>query len=238
MHKKFKDQKVTGAYEQNILLEVQNLSIERDEKIILKSLDFSLKKGEILHIKGANASGKTSILKSILGILPSKGNIFYPNDKNSKSFFKNSIFIGHKSGLNQELSLKQSLELFLELSQNFLPNHNFLNKKIKNEQKNEQIEFILQKFDLHKAQNSLVSKLSAGQEKRLSLTRLEIFKKSIWLLDEAFSNLDKKGKKLLLEMIEKHRQNQGALILTSHTDLEFENLKILDLNKLSPQVGG
>lgn len=237
----------------DILLQIKNLSIVRDEKTLIKNLNFELLRGEVLHIKGANASGKTSILKSILGLLPAQGKVVFFNSNNSSNSIKpsdlsfssnfcassnnkvnsnakqNAIFIAHESGLRPEFSVWQSLNFFLDLGRA----NSSLSLSAQNQTKKtkaEYLNFILDKFNLYQVKNSPVTKLSAGQEKRLSLTRLVIFQKDLWILDEAFSNLDIKGKDLLKNLIDKHLETGGAGILTSHTQLpDFKISRTLDL---------
>lgn len=210
-----------------VLLKVKNLSICRDERQIVANINFKLHQGEILHIKGANASGKTSILKSLLGLLLAKGEIFYKKSLNDNNIWERVIFIGHSSGLRAELNLLETLNFFLDKAQI----QSCKNLRLEKTSKSGQISFLLDQLDLLGVKNSLVTKLSAGQEKRLSLARLLIFKKPIWILDEAFSNLDIKARNFLQKILQEHTRSGGAAIITSHTKLpKTKNLKQIDLD--------
>lgn len=211
----------------DILLKVENLSICRDERQIVSNVNFELNKGEILHIKGANASGKTTILKSLLGLLPAKGEIYYKNSSHYNSLWERAIFIGHSSGLRPELSLLETLIFFLDKAKI----QGCKNLNLEKVSRSEQVDFLLEKLDLLEVKNSLVTKLSAGQEKRLSLARLLIFNKPIWILDEAFSNLDIKAMSFLRKTLQEHTEYGGAAIITSHTKLaKISYLRQIDLD--------
>ena len=58
-----------------ILLEAKNFGVTLDQTVILKDLDFSIREGEFLTIMGPNGSGKTVLVKSLLGLLPHDGDL-------------------------------------------------------------------------------------------------------------------------------------------------------------------
>jgi len=88
----------------------------------------------------------------------------------------------------------------------------------------------LAKVNLAGYDYALVQSLSAGQKRRLSLARLLITKKSLWVLDEPFTSIDKEGIKLIESLMHEHIVNGGMIILTSHHDL---NLAEADVQKIN-----
>jgi heme exporter protein A len=64
-----------------------------------------------------------------------------------------------------------------------------------------------------------VNTLSAGQIKRVALSRLWLSNQKLWLLDEPFASLDAKGVNILEKRIAQHASSGGAVILTTHQDL-------------------
>ena len=73
--------------------------------------------------------------------------------------------------------------------------------------------------------------LSAGQKRRLALTRLLIDPRPVWLLDEPTAALDLEGRKLVADLIAEHRATGGMVIAAIHGD-GFANSRTLDLSKL------
>ena len=74
-----------------------------------------------------------------------------------------------------------------------------------------------------------VKMLSAGQQRRVALARLWSNNAKLWLLDEPFTALDKKGTLILQQQFQKHLCQNGSIILTSHQDLteHFDGLSRL-----------
>jgi len=59
----------------NTILRVKNLNVKLNDEKIIEDLSFEVKKGDILTILGPNGAGKTVLLKTLLGVLPYKGEI-------------------------------------------------------------------------------------------------------------------------------------------------------------------
>ena len=88
------------------LIEVDNVHYSINENNLIRGISFGLKENEICHIQGVNGSGKTSLLKIILGIVePTKGEV------HRKEKFKNYNSIGHKLPFKGFLTLLQNLKL-------------------------------------------------------------------------------------------------------------------------------
>lgn len=66
--------------ESNLILTVQELNVALDERTIIDHLSFSVKRGDVVTILGPNGSGKTVLLKCLLGLLPYRGTIQWEND--------------------------------------------------------------------------------------------------------------------------------------------------------------
>ncbi len=185
------------------LLTVENLSCERNYKLVFSNLSFKLEAGRITLIKGNNGSGKTSLLLCMAGILPYKGNI-----KIKKKYFDKIGYIGHKNALKETDTVREYL-IFWKNIYNYEDNFNY----------------IIDYFNFKRYLDSPIRLLSFGQKKKLSFSRLQMIKSKIWLLDEPISGLDKKTKLLILNLIVKHIDCGGGVIATSHETLRFYKLK-------------
>lgn len=200
----------------NKLLEVKNLSCIRDDRVLFEGLSFSLKNSQVLLLEGKNGSGKTSLLRIICGFREQDAGEIHWCDSAVKDseYYAEMAYVGHLDGIKKELTVIENLKMSLALSQ----------------AARYSIVQALAKVNLAGYDHALVQSLSAGQKRRLSLARLLITKKSLWVLDEPFTSIDKEGIKLIESLMHEHLVNGGMIILTSHHDL---NLAEADVQKIN-----
>ncbi len=200
----------------NKLLEVKNLSCIRDDRVLFEGLSFSLKNSQVLLLEGKNGSGKTSLLRIICGFREQDAGEIHWCDSAVKDseYYAEMAYVGHLDGIKKELTVIENLKMSLALSQTGRYS----------------IVQALAKVNLASYDYALVQSLSAGQKRRLSLARLLITKKSLWVLDEPFTSIDKEGIKLIESLMHEHIVNGGMIILTSHHDL---NLAEADVQKIN-----
>lgn len=200
----------------NKLLEVKNLSCIRDDRVLFEGLSFSLKNSQVLLLEGKNGSGKTSLLRIICGFREQDAGEIHWCDSAVKDseYYAEMAYVGHLDGIKKELTVIENLKMSLALSQ----------------AGRYSIVQALAKVNLAGYDHALVQSLSAGQKRRLSLARLLITKKSLWVLDEPFTSIDKEGIKLIESLMHEHIVNGGMIILTSHHDL---NLAEADVQKIN-----
>ena len=186
-------------------LKTENLTCKRGENIVLNNINFSIKSGETLVVKGRNGSGKTTLLRILSNFITSYGGKALFNDINIREDnLYNSKFnlIGQKNSLKENLSVKKNLELWDILFNESL-NH----------------EKLLEHNNLYHLINRDVASLSDGQKKCISLHRLNYNKYDLWFLDEPFVFLDEVNTNLLIEKINQFNENMGIVILTSNINL-------------------
>ena len=80
-------------------------------------------------------------------------------------------------------------------------------------------------FKLNELRNNLVGNLSQGQRKKVSLTKLLLSKRNLWILDEPFNGLDIDSINKTKEMICNHKANGGSILLASHINLSIKGSK-------------
>ena len=197
-------------------LEVKNLSCIRDDRVLFEGLGFKLLNSQVLLLEGKNGSGKTTLLRIICGFREQDtGEILWCNESIKEcDYFAELAYVGHLDGVKKELTVKENLKMSLALSQ----------------AGKYSIEQALEKVQLAGYDDSLVQSLSAGQKRRLSLARLLITKKTIWVLDEPFTSLDKQGIKLIESLMHEHLMDGGMIILTSHHDLVLHEADVQIIN--------
>lgn len=179
-----------------MLIEVQNLCVGYGNKEVLRNVNLSLNKNEIVTIVGPNGSGKTTLFKSIIGSTPISS---------GKVLIRPNLKIGYvPQVLNIDRSLPLTVERFLSLE----------NKRHKREALSAQ-----QVLDSNDLLFKQISTLSAGQLQRVLLARALVNKPDVLLLDEATRGLDQPGSAAFYKKIEEIRNTTGCAILMISHDL-------------------
>lgn len=184
-------------------IQADALCFSRNEERIFGPLSFHVGSGEALLIKGDNGSGKTTLLRVLAGLLPAEsGQILLSGKKFERdSFCRLAAYLGHKHGHKAELSVMQNLRCSAQLH---------------GKTGNIALETLLAECGLAGYEDTPAGKLSAGQNKRLSLARLKAQDCVLWLMDEPYANLDLAGIAWVNTLIQTHIQNDGAAIISSH----------------------
>ena len=195
--------------------EIKNISCIRGNKLLFKNLNFKINNKELLVIKGANGSGKTTLLKILSGLLkPISGSIII-NKKNinilKDEYFKYFEYIGHENAIKTALTVRENLNFYLKIKRNLT---------IKNFKKAIKI------FNLKNLLDIKIENLSAGEKRRISLSRLILSNSKIWFLDEPTNGLDKINTVNFFKILKQHLQLNGLAIVASHDDVKIKNKNI------------
>ena len=190
-------------------LTIKNLACKRGSNLVFEKISFEIKSGQTFLIKGSNGSGKTSLIRTIAGFIkPHEGEIFFDNRNDNEHI----QFIGEKNALKDNLSVKNNIILWSLL----------FNASI-------DIDDFLKIFKLNSFINQDVATLSDGQKKRLSLSRIFLSNKPVWLLDEPYVFLDEQNIIDLNNKILKFNQEGGIVILTSNIEIDFPFIERISL---------
>lgn len=193
-------------------LNVSRLTCERGYRELFKDLSFSLSPGEILHIKGENGTGKTSLLRILAGLaLPVSGDIHfegYDCRKYRSEYNEHIAFMGHKLGIKLELTPIENIRSYCELGKTC---------------SDQDILDVLEKVGLYGFEEMYCNQLSAGQKRRVSLAQAMLSQAKLWILDEPFTSLDVVGIDYFLQVIQQHVNEGGMVLLTTHQDVNLEN---------------
>ena len=197
----------------NAVIDIRNASIKlsADSKPIFTSLSFTVERGEKIAIIGRSGAGKTSLLRTISGLLePETGSVQLNGDEASSiprdELFKNVGIVLQDSWLFAG-TIRENLTLGYEdfEDENVVKALNDAGAHFLGENKNEMLEFPI----LDRGSN-----LSGGQKQVLCVARALLQKPSILLLDEATSAMDTQMEATLLKSLDENKSNQTLLAVT------------------------
>jgi heme exporter protein A len=201
------------------MLTASNLSCTRGERSLFTGVEVAVEPGQWLHVRGANGSGKTSLLRLLAGLSqPAEGEIRW-NGKavsgDGEAFRSDLLFLGHHAAVKDELTALENLQLSSKLDGSELPRAEAVDA--------------LRRFGLQGREDLPVRFLSAGQKRRVLLARLVTRKARLWILDEPFTALDTRAVQLLGTLIAEHVGAGGMAVVTSHQAIPVDGGKGLDL---------
>lgn len=196
-------------------LKFKNVSFKYDDEYLLKDFSFEISKPGLYGIVGENGSGKTTIFNLISKL--------YTNYEGEILINGNEINDYKDEDLRNEVLFLESKPFILR--DNLTSNITLLEKNKVDELYLEKIiQFLeLERIEKYSTKN-LKDTLSKGEQEKIQLTRLLISKKSLILLDEVLSGLDKEMKEKVISKI-KERSKNNILIIISH---EYEIQRICD----------
>lgn len=196
------------------LLNLSALSCERDQRVLFQNLNLVILPGDVVELTGPNGSGKTTLLRCLAGLSPGyKGEILIGD----------FLYLGHASGLSGLLSVRENQRWYASLG----------GEKISDEDLDE----ALSRVGLAGYQDIACAQLSAGEKRRVNLSRLLYCNAALWLLDEPLTALDKEGVALVHDLISSHCQKQGAALYATHQSLALDTAHTVDLGEFSASSG-
>jgi phospholipid/cholesterol/gamma-HCH transport system ATP-binding protein len=170
------------------VIDISNLKKSFGKQEVLKDISLKLLNGENLVVLGKSGSGKSVLIKCIVGLLQADGgniNVFDKSvtalDRKELSALREKIgFLFQSGALYDSMTVKQNLEFPLRR----------IKKGITEKQLEEKIKEVLENVGLADALNKMPSQLSGGMRKRISLARTIVVDPLIMLYDEPTTGLD------------------------------------------------
>lgn len=186
-------------------LSVQNLCVARGGLRVLEEVSFELAAGHALVLRGPNGIGKTTLLRTVAGLQPAlSGQVTAPPDA--------LVYAGHADGIKATLTVAENLEFWADI---------FAQPDITQ---------ALAAFELTALRDRSAGLLSAGQKRRLGLSRLLVTGRPIWVLDEPTVSLDARACEMFVAAVQTHLAAGGSALLATHIDLGLSAARMLDVS--------
>lgn len=194
-------------------MKIENLCVKYDKNIVIENFSLNLTLGEKVIIYGPNGTGKTTLLKTILGIVKATS---------GKIIFEDNEIIAYckQDYPNPEFPITVEEVVAMGI-------------KKQNKNSKEDIKTALTKANALNLQGRLFYSLSGGERQKVSLARCYCQNANLFLLDEPSSFLDTKSKNIFLEQMKNLENQNCSVIAVTHDEELIKNLnwKVIKWNK-------
>lgn len=188
-------------------LELKDIESGYDGKSVLSGITFNASESSVYVVLGRNGAGKTTLFRTIAGILePLKGQILLDdiNIRTSKEFRGRINYLSHYNALPEEMTVYNALEFYSQMEDG-------------------NIEKAMDLLELRKLRDRKITDLSQGQKKLVSVAKVFLKDRDVYLLDEPTANLDPALSKVIREMVMKLSKNR-IVLYSSHNLYEATEL--------------
>ncbi|MDP2609161.1 MULTISPECIES: cytochrome c biogenesis heme-transporting ATPase CcmA [unclassified Oceanobacter] len=216
----------------SVSLSASELYCERDDRVLFERLNLTVKNGDLLQLAGPNGAGKTTLLRLLVGLNRDfDGDLLWHGEPLTQVFAdyaSQRLYLGHLAALKRALTPLENLRWLVSP---------WMSTESASVITDDDLWQALEDVELGGYEETPCNQLSAGQQRRVGLSRLAIVPAPLWILDEPFTALDVAGVAWLEARIQQHVARNGAVIITSHHALQnIPSLKRLDLGELA--LGG
>lgn len=195
------------------IVKVQDFSLTIAGKQIVKQLDFEVLPGEVFAFLGSNGSGKTSTIRSLLGIYEATtGELHINGSKLTPDTASIVGYLPEERGLYARAKVLDTMTYFGEL------------KGMKRQDAKEEAIAFLERVELADKAHVKIKKLSGGQQQKIQLGVAIMGDPKLLILDEPTKGLDPVNRKLLLDIVDELQQKGVAVIYITHLMEEVERL--------------
>ena len=207
------------------ILSAKGLHKQYGKRMVVKDVDVSLERGEIVGLLGPNGAGKTTSFYMITGMIkPTKGNIFLDdyeitNDAMYKRARKGIGYLAQEPSIFGKLTVEDNLKLVLELR-----------KDLTEKDQREKMELLLQDLSVSHLAQSKGNTLSGGERRRVEIARCLCMDPDFILLDEPFAGVDPIAVEEIQGIVHSLKQKEIGVLITDHN--VRETLSITDRSYL------
>ena len=198
---------------ENSSIEVHNLTVAYNQLPVLWDVDFELPKGQIIGIVGSNGSGKSTMLKAIMNLLPLSSGFVKVKGKDLDQMRHEVAYVPQRETVDWQFpaSVKEVVKMG-----RYQPKKLF---KRLTEMDLQLVDEALEKVQLTAYADRQIGQLSGGQQQRVFIARALAQGAEIFLLDEPFVGIDVASEKAIMDLLLQMR-SEGKTIVIVHHDLQ------------------
>lgn len=193
-------------------LSIEKLNVTLQKAKILKDVSLEMKDGEFISLLGSSGCGKTTLLKSIAGLIEIEaGDIRLDQESIVKTppEKRGTVIVFQDLRLFPHMTVEKNITFPMEL------------KKVPKEKQKETVKKLLEAVQLQGFENRKIRQMSGGQMQRVALARALAANPKILLLDEPFSGLDEELREEMAALVKKlHREWKITTVLVTHDKRE------------------
>jgi heme exporter protein A len=214
------------------VLAAEGLAAFRGERLVFSELSFSVRAGGALLLAGPNGSGKSTLLRLLAGLgRPAAGRLLWDGHDalaDLPGHAERVAYVGHLDAVKAGLTVAENLEFYANLT----PSWSGLTRlppEVVGSSPTMAVAKALASLALTDLADLPARMLSAGQKRRLALSRLALTSAPLWLLDEPTLGLDTAAIGRFGALLHTHRDRGGIVIAATHVPLPLENVAELRL---------
>lgn len=202
------------------MLQARQIECTRGNRRLFHDLSFRLEAKQALRVGGENGSGKTSLLRMLVGLSPLEAGEIRWNDGRiaalGEDYRRNLAFLGHSNGLKDDLTAVENLRYALALAGM--------------DAGDAALRAALGAQGLASAADLPARLLSQGQKRRVALCRLGFSAdKRLWVLDEPFAALDAASIARVAAVVIAYLREGGMAVFTTHQEVELTGVQVCTL---------
>jgi heme exporter protein A len=205
-----------------LLLLADKLTLARGQRVLVRDLSLEAPAGKALVITGPNGAGKTTLIRALAGFIrPEAGRIELKGGDPERDRAEQCHYVGHLPALKANLTAFENLVFWSD----------YLATTSQPQPVTERVNAALTRLALSHLSDIPAGLLSAGQKRRLSLARLLVAARPVWLLDEPTSSLDDASTQILAGILNEHVAANGIVVAATHLPLGLANTSTLRLGE-------
>ncbi len=199
--------------EKQPIISIEDFTMKFGSKTVIDNLSFEINKGETFGLLGSNGSGKTTILRALLGIYPAtKGKLLINGKKFTPELGGKIGYLPEERGLYKKENVLDVMTYFGQL------------KGVERQAAKEWSLEYLKRVDLADKAKMKIDKLSGGQQQKVQLGVTIMNNPEILILDEPTKGFDPINRRLLMDIIDEQKAKGSTVILITHDMAEVERL--------------
>ena len=190
-----------------MILTADPIEVERGGRLALSAPGFEVVSGQAGILRGPNGAGKSTLLRALAGLLPLASGDARLGDLSlsdaQEEFTANVAYAGHLDAVKPAMSVRENLASWAALYETPATG----------------VDPALAAFDLTAIADTPAAYCSAGQKRRLGLSRLLVMNRRVWLLDEPTVSLDAASVALFAQAVSDHCAAGGVALAATHIEI-------------------